>query len=275
MIRQFDQKAQPGLDRLLLTVAAAIVLLSLLLLFLAAAEPSRLRQAADAAQGGAIEQGALLYSLHCRSCHGHKGEGVGQLGPALADVSFFTGRLAEVGWQTSLKEYVMSAIEYGRMMGTRPIYAGNGSTAVMAPWHQRYGGPLRSDEVENLTSFILNWERTADGTVQLEPLALPETNFQDPRVIGRGKMVFKQHCGGCHLSDTSGRAESIGPDLSRIAVSGGERKEGMSARDYIRESVLMPAATVVDGYDGIGSDAECGAILTISELDAVSAFLLR
>ena len=156
-----------------LTTIGAVVLAAFLF-YLLATERSRLSRATAAWEAQKIERGAALYSLHCRLCHGNRGEGVGQLGPPLSNEHFFKKRQTEVGWHSTLETYIVATTAHGRMMGTRPIYAGNGSTAVMSPWAQLYGGPLRADEINLLTAFILNWKSTATGKVQLNELQLPK-----------------------------------------------------------------------------------------------------
>ena len=247
---------------------------ALLLLYLLAIEPKALQLRAAERQGEMIEQGAGLYAMHCRSCHGLRGEGVGQLGPALSDASFFAGRLAEVGYGSTLKSYILSTTEHGRMMGTRPYYAGNGSTMVMPPWHQAYGGPLRADELESLASFLLNWEATATGEVVLAELELPKSSPGDAKTIERGKAVFAEHCGRCHTVHGAANGGSSGPDLTGIAGSGGTGG-GKDAETYIRESVLIPARHVVKGYEAAAEEHPCGAVLTETELTALTAYLLR
>ncbi len=263
------------IDQLSVSICGSVLLISLLFLYLTANEQTRLAQASSIERANQIEIGAHLYNLHCRNCHGLKGEGVGQLGPPLGDSHFFSDRLAEVGWQTPLGEYIQSTIQYGRMMGTRPMYAGNGSTAVMVPWHQDYGGPLRSDQINALTSFILNWERTANGEVQLENLSLPEINPQDPQVIARGERAFQQNCTQCHSVDASQQKTKSGPDLSNIATIAGERQPDASPEDYIHESVLIPSMVTVEGYEAIDEELQCGAVLTVRELNDITFFLLR
>ena len=104
-------------------------------------EEARLARMEQAQRAQAIEVGAVLYEIHCRSCHGAKGEGAGQLGPPLNNAPFFTSRLAEVAWQTTLEDYVIAATTTGRVVATRPLYAGDGIVAVMSPWSDRLAVP--------------------------------------------------------------------------------------------------------------------------------------
>lgn len=264
-----------NIDKVLLATICNIVILLAVLLYLSFTETAQLAAASKAQSGIRIEQGAALYGAHCRSCHGVRGEGIGQLGPALADKHFFAKRLEEVGRQTTLKDYILATIVHGRMIGTRPIYAGNGSTAVMPPWDLQYGGPLRTDEIQSIALFILNWEATAMGRKHLFILELPAENPNDPKLVARGEHIFRQSCAACH--DYKNRAQTTvqGPDLSEISVFAATRKSGLDAPEYIRESILIPAAFIAGGYDKIDEGKACGAVLSITELTAVTAFLLQ
>ncbi len=261
--------------KLVTATLALCVLLLTLLTYLAAHEPKRLEGAQLVQKGVKIEQGAGLYSLNCRTCHGIRGEGVGQLGPALGDAHFFEKRTAEVGWQSTLEEYIIATTEHGRMMGTRPIYAGNGLTAVMSPWHQRFGGPLRGDEINSIASFILNWEETALGNIVLVELELPKRNPQDPAVIQHGAAVFEAKCSRCHRFGDDSVSEIAGPDLTGILTVAAGRRENLEASEYLRESVLIPSSHVEDEYKQVAAENGCGAVLTESDLVAVTAFLMQ
>jgi len=252
----------------------AVVLLVAVLTWLAAGENNRLETARAVHAAEQVELGGRLYHLHCRTCHGIRGEGIGQLGPPLSDEHFFKNRRKEVGWQATLAEYIVATTEHGRMMGTRPIYAGNGSTAVMAPWHQRYGGGLRSDEIDALKTFILNWEATAVGEVVLSVLELPEIDAGSPEVIARGRQVFKKRCSGCHKFEDIPAAEPVGPDLGALKSSWSGKGLDMKPDEYIRESVLIPAARIAEGFETQADSRPCGAVLTEADLTAVSAYLL-
>lgn len=69
---------------------------------------------------------------------------------------------------------------------------------------------------------------------------------------GRGKQLFNDPKVGCFLCHAVGGAGGTrGPDLSHVAVVAGNRRPGMSAEDYLRESVLNPGNYVVPTYDNI------------------------
>lgn len=263
--------------RIRFRLALLACILSLLLFWLVRHEDERLLAAAAQQDGERIEIGATLYEDHCRKCHGGRGEGVGQLGPALADRHFFTKRMAEVGWQGSLEEYIAATTAHGRMMATRPLYAGDGLTAAMPPWLIAYGGPLRDDEIRAIARFVLNWQASALGRVKLKEIALPPVDLSDPATATKaGGVVFDNHCASCH--SLGGRKDQdrgiAGPALDGIGGRAGSRVPKVLAADYLRQSVLVPAAFVVEGFPQAARKG-CGAILSEDQLQSVVAFLLR
>jgi mono/diheme cytochrome c family protein len=72
-----------------------------------------------------------------------------------------------------------------------------------------------------------------------------EPRATDP--IQRGRQVFQEtNCGSCHRIGSSGG--TVGPDLTHIATVAATRKPGVSAQDYITESIRDPGAYVVPGF---------------------------
>ncbi len=85
-----------------------------------------------------------------------------------------------------------------------------------------------------------------------------------------GETVFlTKGCTGCH--SRAGVSEGfIGPDLTALADRAGDRVDGLSAEEYVRQSVLDPRAYVVSGFDPVMP------VLPVdtAELDALVEFLL-
>jgi mono/diheme cytochrome c family protein len=236
-------------------------------------EDERMARAAEAQRARRIEVGADLYDQNCRSCHGADGKGVGQMGPALNDAQFFTRRLADVGWPGSLEQYVAATIQLGRLVATRPLYAGDG-VVVMTGWSEAVGGPLRRDQIDDLVAFVLNWEPTAVGEFELQPLEMPRASPDDPEVVARGRSVFiEAGCAGCHTIAGLSAAE-VGPDLSDVANVAATRRPELTAEEYLRESVLIPNAHIVAGFEQGAGSSMCGGVLSEEQLDELVAFLL-
>ena len=68
----------------------------------------------------------------------------------------------------------------------------------------------------------------------------------------------------------------IGPDLSDAASWAGDRRPGMSAEDYVAESVRTPGAFISPAFQPIGGPTEAMPLLDVSdaELDALVRYLL-
>jgi mono/diheme cytochrome c family protein len=76
-------------------------------------------------------------------------------------------------------------------------------------------------------------------------VACTEPRATDP--IERGTQVYRQkNCASCHQVGSEGG--TVGPPLTHIGTVAGPRKPGMSAEDYIRESILDPGAYIVPSY---------------------------
>jgi mono/diheme cytochrome c family protein len=85
-----------------------------------------------------------------------------------------------------------------------------------------------------------------------------------------GETVFlTKGCTGCH--SRAGVSEGfVGPDLTALSDRAGDRVEGLSAEEYVRQSILDPQAYIVDGY---GSQMPVLPVAT-AELDALVKYLL-
>jgi mono/diheme cytochrome c family protein len=238
-------------------------------------EEDRMAQESERQQGRAIEVGAGLFESNCSGCHGLKGEGITGLCPPLNDGEFFTTRMKEVGWSGSLEDYIISVVASGRAASTRPDeYAGQGSPAMPA-WSDIFGGPLREDQIQSISQFILNWESTALEDVVIEELATPPPSPEeesDP--VARGQRVYLDTgCGGCHTIDGLS-AGTVGPNQTTIGTTAETRIPGMSAEDYILESILDPSAFVVEGYPENVMPKNYDELLEANEISDLVAFFL-
>ncbi len=106
--------------------------------------------------GRSIEKGAEIFANNCASCHGGDGKGLPGVAPALNSRYFFTERLTDIGYAGGIHDYVAGTVGAGR-----PSKAVRQWAQMMPNWGTRYGGPLRDDQIEHVTNFILNYEATA------------------------------------------------------------------------------------------------------------------
>ncbi|MBI2864795.1 MAG: cytochrome c [Chloroflexi bacterium] len=95
------------------------------------------------------------------------------------------------------------------------------------------------------------------GIITLLANVSPQFAFEGAATAGataeeRGKAVFNDPKVGCFLCHTvQGAGGTRGPDLTHIATVAANRKPGMSAQDYLKESLENPGAYVVPSFDNI------------------------
>ena len=92
-----------------------------------------------------------------------------------------------------------------------------------------------------------------------------------------GATLFRtKGCASCHTGPESEAIVGIGPDLSDAGSWAGDRRPGMSADDYVAESVRTPGAFISPAFEPIGGPTEAMPLLEVSdaELDALVSYLL-
>lgn len=152
-------------------------------------EAARMPAAASGFASRKVENGAVLFAQSCAACHGRNASG-GVCPPLDATSGLHGGdigegvawRLEELGWDVRMgHEYVYGVIAAGRSVSTRPDrYPGNRTAAspdamAMPAWSAQYGGPLRADQIEDLSAYIVAFRDAIadDATARPAPTAVP------------------------------------------------------------------------------------------------------
>jgi mono/diheme cytochrome c family protein len=102
------------------------------------------------------------------------------------------------------------------------------------------------------------------------PTATPTIDPQSDAGLGVG--VFQANCAVCH-SIAEG-VIVVGPSMAHIATVSATRIDGVSAEDYLRESILYPNQYTVEGFSKGTMRQDFAQVLTSDELDQVVAYLL-
>lgn len=241
---------------------AAFMLTMIILGYAALREPARLEDTAGAFVGRSTETGGMIYDNNCASCHGVDGkaeacfDGAGNSIPCqglpLNNYFLLCGdrpqRLVDLGWEGTVENYILKTVSAGR-------------GAVMPAWSDRYGGPMRDDQVANVTFFVMNWGSPEFCAVEPPQIAWPELvhTFQeegfpdeDPPIViepgnpEAGAVAYQNYaCNTCHgLPEEDASTATVGPWLGEIKTEGANRVEGMLAQQYIYTSILDPGAFV-------------------------------
>lgn len=116
---------------------------------------------------------------------------------------------------------------------------------------------------------------TPAGSVDT-PTKAPDPVAQPSGLDGQEIFLGSGGCGACHTVEGVSQG-LVGPDLSHLGTEAAERKPGMSAEDYIFESIRDPQAFVATGVEraipGIMT-AGITAGLSDEEVQALVDFLL-
>ena len=112
----------------------------------------------------------------------------------------------------------------------------------------------------------------ADTTAQTAAVGDPERGRQI--WDDGGDTVLSGGCSNCHSLDGS---EKVGPDraptFQGISGRAGDQVPGLSAEEYLRESIVDPAAYIVEGYsDFMPKGFEI--LLSEEDIDNLVGFLL-
>jgi mono/diheme cytochrome c family protein len=229
-------------------------------------EEDKLARSLREQQASQIEFGAMVYEINCTNCHGTYAQGIPGKAPCLRCEEYFDGsRMDTVGWGGSLEDYFFTVVSTGRQVTTRPEYQGEGSgPPVMPTWDEKFGGPLREDQIRGVAAFLANFEEWGLNP-ELVPTALIPFDPGDPVQVGRA-IFIKNGCIGCHQITGLSDGAITGPVLDGI----GSRVD----EAYIIESILNPSAVIVENFVDDLMPKNFSELITEEELGNLVLFLL-
>jgi cytochrome c551/c552 len=86
-------------------------------------------------------------------------------------------------------------------------------------------------------------------------------------------LFFTKGCSGCHTITGVSNTGVQGPDLTNLASIAGERVAGMTAEEYVRQSLQQPQAFIVPEFGGMFVEMPTLA-LSDGEIDSLVDLLL-
>jgi mono/diheme cytochrome c family protein len=144
----------------------------------------------EATQGTSVEVGQELFSQNCAPCHGQFGEG--GLNPT---------REGDIIAPISTGEYLKTRDDFT----LRQIIDQGQPNFGMSPFGSAYGGPLDSEEVDAIVSFIRSWQD--NPPVELPPEV--QVPAQDTVSLDTSQ-IYADLCAQCHGPNGEG---GIGPSF--------------------------------------------------------------
>ncbi|MDX2141363.1 MAG: cytochrome c [Chloroflexota bacterium] len=184
-------------------------------------------------------------------------------------------RLSNLGWTGSLRSFLLTTLIHGRPNSIQ-YWGGN----QMVAWGQLAGGPLRTDQLEDLTNFILNWDKgdawttddalavrqwpisvvdvalagppretiapagTDPSTLDLSAINAEVANFQGDPQNGQSLYNGTLGCAGCHLQ--AAVAPPMEGTWTRVTVSHAPLA-GLEPTEYLVHSILYPGEFLAPG----------------------------
>jgi mono/diheme cytochrome c family protein len=87
-------------------------------------------------------------------------------------------------------------------------------------------------------------------------------------------LFMRKGCASCHKGPQTTARIGVAPSLEDVPEWAGQREPGLSASDYVRESILNPPAFISPAFVESGPTAMPSLNLTEAEVDALVAYLL-
>ncbi len=132
----------------------------------------------------------------------------------------------------------------------------------------------RPDASQSLTLF--------DGTIMLQPGEVRPFDYVDARTGGDpvlGEALYYEtslgtnaSCRVCHSLQPG--VTVVGPSFAGIATRAVDRIPGMTAEEYLTQSIVDPSAYIVEGFESAQTMVNLDEILTKEQIDDLVAFLL-
>jgi len=246
-----------AMERKIQFVIAILILTGLSLMLYGFREPERQAAGADRQDNVAIERAIANYTLLCVGCHGV--DGLGAIVPGSDPV-----RVAPQLNRPDLRPTDPDEIKKQYDFIYKTIQRGRPGTPMPA-WGQTDGGVLIPEHIHELVTMIMHGDKklpdqgnrtawqiidhTAEDHIAEGTLKRPEKLPEDPNAPPGQRVFQSAGCMACHtLEGVNGANGTVGPPLTNIGNVGATRKPGMSAEDYIRESIVTPAAFTVPGF---------------------------
>lgn len=209
-------------------------------------------------------------------------------------------RMTQLKWNGTLEDLI-----YTTLLSGRPVSAAYWP-APMVAWSQDAGGPLRRDQVQNLTDYVLNWSRefTLQDVRRINQLAIepsasagpsvdavcpdiesnPDSCVVDDIVVQisalevmdstAGQQAYTENaCSGCHFSGSVIAPAPQGVFTRAQGYSQQDPATFPDARHYLVQSILYPNSFSSDGFTAGAMPTTFGKTLDLQTLANIVAYL--
>lgn len=215
-------------------------------------------------------------------------------------------RLANVGWGGTHESFILTTLIHGRPV-SKAYWP-----RQMPTWSQLGGGPLRMDQLEDLVSYVMNWDKgdqwTLDDLFAVNQFAVEpgqegtSTTIENPvgtdvqavlteleTVTGdpvRGEELYHGKtkpaagegttlpCSGCHQQTADGTGPMTNGTFTRAETIrvNDPALAGYTPEHYLVESILLPGNYIVPNFNNL-MPQNFGEKLQIQDLADLIAYL--
>jgi cytochrome c oxidase subunit II len=182
-----------------------------------------------------LEKGQEIYAQQaCKTCHSLDGSRL--VGPSFLNLYGREAKFASGEAYKADENYIKESILYPN----KNIVEGYPAQVMPA-----FENILKDEDISNLIAFIKAQKGEANKVEATKPVA----STKDMTPLERGKVIYETKlCIGCHSLDGSAM---VGPSWKGLYGKKGKFVDGKeyTADDaYLKESILQPQKTVVEGY---------------------------
>jgi mono/diheme cytochrome c family protein len=228
--------------------------------------------------------GGRIYARACVLCHSGLGDRAPKLG---AIATTWRERIEDPryrGKAKSLEEYLReSMLEPSAYVVKGFGKPGTSDTESPMPTATKGALALNPSEIDAVIAYLQSSAGTEVTVMPRTSLAgeSPRPKMEDSaanKATDAAAALQKFQCNACHLLPglaNDGEAERPGPDLREIWKTAARRVAGMSARDFLTESILFPNKVVAKDFEPGLMPEDYGDHMLAAELQMIVEYLTK
>jgi mono/diheme cytochrome c family protein len=162
----------------------------------------------------------------------------------------------------------------GTKLGSRPTAQWNGNRVAVEEWTVEPGAGRVEVRIAGPTAETAVFADEVELAPNQQLQIVVRSQSLAP-VADDGRKIFLARQSGCSVCHSVEQGEDlVGPSLYGVATRAETRVEGLDARTYLWQSILLPDEYVVDGYPAGQMLPIYRERLSQEELDALIAYML-
>lgn len=239
-----DEELESGkLDRSLLLGLLSLTVIAVALPFYWLGEPGRQAGAEDGFDNRAVSRGATQYAESCTSCHGANG----QAGAAAVTITDEDGRfVASVSWTAPSLTTLFTRFDDDEVR----FILNYGRNGVMPAWGAPGGGPLTTQQIDNLLAYI--------KSIQLPVDEIQANVTEGVRARKREVILETETDLGDRLADAEAEVDAINEQVSAGDATAEDVADDLAAAqtalDEIRAEIDATVPGLVDDFIAVATD---------------------